>query len=117
MAWVGSYQETCRDLGIDDTELEFPAGPGRGIAALVDCYTRRVHGLLNTWFSNILEARAWRKHGCVRTPSAAGWKRPRHGEHEGQEQVLQGFPNRKGRGHVMVRLSLQLRATSDVAER
>ena len=55
MAWVGSYQETCRDLGIDDAELDFPAGPGRGIAALVDCYTSRVHGLLNTWFTNILE--------------------------------------------------------------
>ena len=55
MTWVGSYQETCRELGIEESELEFPAGQGRGIAALVDCYTTRVHGLLNTWFTNILE--------------------------------------------------------------
>ncbi len=57
MTWVGSYQETCRELGIEEAELEFPGGPGRGIAALVDCYTTRVHGLLNTWFTNILEVR------------------------------------------------------------
>ena len=55
MSWVASYQDTCRELGINDGELEFPAGAGRGIAALVDCYTQRVHGLLNTWFTNILE--------------------------------------------------------------
>jgi len=55
MTWVGSYQETCRELGIEEAELEFPAGQGRGIAALVDCYTSRVHGLLHTWFMNILE--------------------------------------------------------------
>ena len=55
MTWVGSYQETCRELGIEEAELEFPGGQGRGIAALVDCYTTRVHGLLNTWFTNILE--------------------------------------------------------------
>ena len=55
MAWVGSYQETCRDLGIEDADLEFPGGPGRGIGALVDRYTERTHVLLNKWFTNILE--------------------------------------------------------------
>ena len=56
MAWVGSYQDTCRELGIEDDDLEFPVGQGRGIGALVDKYTERVAGLLSTWFTNILEA-------------------------------------------------------------
>ena len=57
MAWVAMYQDTCRELGIEDEELRLPAEAGRGISNMVDRYTQRVHGLLTTWYTNILEVR------------------------------------------------------------
>ena len=55
MAWVASYQGTCAELGVEDDELRLPAEAGRGIGTLVTRYTGRVHGLLTTWYHNILE--------------------------------------------------------------
>lgn len=55
MSWVSWYQETCRELGVEEAELQLPAGPGRGVGMLVERYTGRVHELLTTWFTNILQ--------------------------------------------------------------
>ncbi len=53
MSWVGRYQDTCRDLGIEDDKLDFPKG--RGLTMLIDKYIDRIHQTLKTWFTNILE--------------------------------------------------------------
>lgn len=53
MTWVSRYQESCRELGIEDDKLEFPKG--RGLAMLIDKYIERIHQTLKTWFTNILE--------------------------------------------------------------
>lgn len=55
MSWVSWYLETCRELGVEEAELQLPPGPGRGVGMLVERYTGRVHDMLTTWFTNILE--------------------------------------------------------------
>ncbi|KAK9812960.1 hypothetical protein WJX72_006516 [[Myrmecia] bisecta] len=54
--WISSYQDTCRELGIEEEEIVFPKGTDRGITLLIDKYIERMHDTLNTWFTNILEA-------------------------------------------------------------
>lgn len=72
MDWATTYQETCRELGVDEESLGLPVGGGRGMGAMVGRYTERVHGLLTTWYTNILEVR-W---GGDRSGSAEQQRHP-----------------------------------------
>lgn len=55
MGWVSDYQETLRDLGVEEDQLHFPADRDRGTARLTEKYISRVEFTLATWFQNILE--------------------------------------------------------------
>ena len=61
LAWVNQYQETLRDLGIEEEEVRFPESTSRGEALLLRKYVERLHDTLTTWFTNILQVSSW--HG------------------------------------------------------
>ena len=54
MGWVTEYQETSRDLGIEEDRLQFPAGPGSGTWLMTEKYMSRVETTLVAWYTNIL---------------------------------------------------------------
>lgn len=56
LAWVNQYQETLRDLGIEEDEVRFSDSSSRGEGLLLRKYVERLHSTLNTWCTNILEA-------------------------------------------------------------
>ena len=55
MAWVTDYQETLRELGIEEADLQFPGGTEHGSYLLTEKYITRVEMTLISWFNNILE--------------------------------------------------------------
>lgn len=55
MAWVGDYQETLRELGIEEEDLQFPGSVENGTYQLTEKYMSRVESTLIAWFTNILE--------------------------------------------------------------
>jgi len=55
MAWVTDYQETLRELGIEEADLQFPGGTDQGSYLLTEKYISRVEATLISWFANILE--------------------------------------------------------------
>ncbi|BDA50552.1 Exocyst complex component 3 [Coccomyxa sp. Obi] len=54
--WTNNYQETLRELGLEDDDIMFPEGPDRGTTVLIDKYIKRMRTTLHAWFVNILEA-------------------------------------------------------------
>lgn len=58
LAWVNQYQETLRDLGIEEDEVRFSDSSSRGEGLLLRKYVERLHSTLNTWCTNILEVMA-----------------------------------------------------------
>jgi hypothetical protein len=58
MAWVNDYQETLRELGIEEVDLQFPSGTERGSYLLTEKYISRLEATLISWFANILEVAA-----------------------------------------------------------
>ena len=57
VGWLSGYQETLKELGLEDSEIVFPEGPDRGMTLLVGKYIARMRGTLHTWFVNILQVR------------------------------------------------------------
>lgn len=57
VGWLSGYQETLKELGLEDSEIVFPEGPDRGMTLLVGKYISRMRGTLHTWFINILQVR------------------------------------------------------------
>lgn len=55
IGWTSNYQETLRELGLEDEDVVFPQGPDRGYTLLVERYIQRTSSTLHTWFVNILE--------------------------------------------------------------
>ena len=55
MGWTSNYQETLKELGLEDCDIGFPEGPDRGMTLLVNKYITRMRATLHTWFANILE--------------------------------------------------------------
>ena len=55
MGWVTDYQLSSRDLGIEEDDLKFPAGPGSGTWFMTEKYISRVESTLVAWYTNILE--------------------------------------------------------------
>ncbi len=55
IGWTSNYQETLRELGLEDEDVVFPQGPDRGYTLLVHRYIQRISTTLHTWFVNILE--------------------------------------------------------------
>ena len=55
MAWITDYQETLRELGIEEENLQFPAGIDSGTYQLIEKYISRIESTLVAWFTNILE--------------------------------------------------------------
>jgi hypothetical protein len=55
IGWTSNYQETLRELGLEDEDVLFPQGPDRGYTVLVEKYIHRITSTLRTWFVNILE--------------------------------------------------------------
>lgn len=55
MAWIADYQETLRELGIEENDLQFPGGIDNGTYLLTEKYISRLESTLITWFTNILE--------------------------------------------------------------
>ena len=53
--WTNNYQETLRELGLEDDDIMFPEGPDRGTTVLIDKYIERMRTTLHAWFVNILE--------------------------------------------------------------
>lgn len=81
MQWVNQYQETLRNLGVEEALVLLPVAPwsdpeGRpGMSRLIESYTTRMEQTLTTWFKNILEADLNDKpkqnaDGTLRTPGA-----------------------------------------------
>ncbi len=65
VGWLSGYQETLKELGLEDNEITFPEGPDRGMTLLVGKYITRMRGTLHTWFVNILQVRLllqWSSH-------------------------------------------------------
>eukprot|EP00884_Botryococcus_braunii_P015581 jgi/Botrbrau1/2706/Bobra.0203s0048.1 len=56
IAWMSSYEEALRELGVAEEEVAFPPEPNRGSAVLMTTYVNRMKASLTTWFLNILEA-------------------------------------------------------------
>jgi len=59
VGWTSNYQETLKELGLEDSDIVFPEGPDRGMTLLVNKYITRMHGTLHTWFVNILQVSAY----------------------------------------------------------
>lgn len=57
MAWIADYQETLRELGIGEDDLQFPTAMDHGTYQLTEKYISRVESTLINWFTNILEVR------------------------------------------------------------
>ena len=57
LAWVNQYQETLRDLGIEEDEVRFSDSSSGGEGLLLRKYVERLHSTLTTWCTNILELR------------------------------------------------------------
>ena len=57
IGWTSNYQETLRELGLEEEDIAFPEGPDRGTTVLIDKYIARMRSTLHTWFVNILEVR------------------------------------------------------------
>ena len=55
LAWVNQYQETLRDLGIEEDEVRFSDSSSGGEGLLLRKYVERLHSTLTTWCTNILE--------------------------------------------------------------
>lgn len=55
MAWITDYQETLRELGIEEDSVQLPTGSDSGTYQLTEKYIARVESTLITWFNNILE--------------------------------------------------------------
>lgn len=58
VGWTSNYQETLKELGLEDGDIAFPEGPDRGMTLLVGKYIARMRATLHTWFVNILQASA-----------------------------------------------------------
>ncbi len=58
VGWTSNYQETLKELGLEDSDIVFPEGPDRGMTLLVNKYITRMRGTLHTWFVNILQVSA-----------------------------------------------------------
>ena len=56
IGWTSNYQETLKELGLEDGDVGFPEGPDRGCTVLVGKYIARIRTTLHAWFENILEA-------------------------------------------------------------
>jgi hypothetical protein len=56
VGWTSNYQETLKELGLEDSDIGFPEGPDRGMTLLVSKYITRMRATLHTWFVNILQA-------------------------------------------------------------
>ena len=75
MAWVNQYNETLRDLGIEEDKLGFPDEANRGMGMLTDKYIERMRQQLSSWFTNIIQVHAHvisnqqPKHICLATKS------------------------------------------------
>ena len=67
IGWTSNYQETLKELGLEDTDVGFPEGPDRGSTVLIAKYISRIRTTLHAWFENILE---------VRFPTAASGTSP-----------------------------------------
>ena len=59
IGWTSNYQETLKELGLEDGDVGFPEGPDRGCTVLVGKYIARIRTTLHAWFENILEACAF----------------------------------------------------------
>ena len=57
MEWITEYQDTLRELGVEEEDLQFPAGKDRGSALLTEKYIGRMEATVTGWFTNILEVR------------------------------------------------------------
>jgi len=57
IGWTNNYQETLRELGLEEDDIAFPDGPDRGSTVLIDKYISRISTTLHAWFVNILEVR------------------------------------------------------------
>ena len=55
MEWITEYQDTLRELGLEEEDLQFPAGKDRGSALLTEKYISRMEATVTGWFTNILE--------------------------------------------------------------
>ena len=72
IGWTSNYQETLRELGLEEEDIAFPEGPDRGTTVLIDKYIERMRTTLHAWFVNILEVRSLPWHACVRVPHLEG---------------------------------------------
>ena len=57
IGWMSGYQETLKELGLEDGDIGFPEGRDRGMTLLGAKYIPRMHATLHTWFVNILQVR------------------------------------------------------------
>ena len=55
VGWASGYQETLKELGLEDGDIVFPEGHDRGMTLLVNKYIMRMRATLHTWFVNILQ--------------------------------------------------------------
>ena len=55
VGWTSGYQETLKELGLEDSDIVFPEGHDRGMTLLVNKYIMRMRATLHTWFVNILQ--------------------------------------------------------------
>jgi hypothetical protein len=55
IGWTSNYQETLKELGLEDADVGFPEGPDRGSTVLIAKYIARIRTTLHAWFENILE--------------------------------------------------------------
>lgn len=73
VGWTSNYQETLKELGLEDGDIGFPEGPDRGMTLLVNMYITRMHATLHTWFVNILEVSQLRPSACVHSLNKYGY--------------------------------------------
>ena len=74
VGWTSNYQETLKELGLEDGDIGFPEGPDRGMTLLVNKYITRMRGTLHTWFVNILQVSAPSGTDMVADPCLAPGK-------------------------------------------